>query len=266
MALRKSVNFYFMTFLFVALATLFSGCGKAATTKKPEEMAFNELKTRVMDLLNKRKNEQAIVHLEQLIASYPENQDIFEYKFILADLYLKVGRLDEAYSLYTHYTMMYPSESRAEEAHYKSILSKFYQTLKLSKKCDDTDTQYTLAQCKSYLKKRSFQKYTKDVKDIQHTCERRLIDKEIYVFNTYLRRSKFLSARNRLDGLRKNFLDRYPSIEAQILYLESKLAHKQKKGEVAKQKVEVLFAKFPESRFTKMAHSMISAKKRTFIF
>lgn len=245
------------------LVVLLGGCGKEV--KKPEEMGFAELKTQALASISKKKDEDAIVYLERLVAEYPENQDIFEYKFMLADLYLKVGRLDAAYKLYKNYTRLYPSEKRAEEAHYKSILSKFYQTLKISKDCDDSDTHTTLKQCKGYLSNTLFHQYRSDVRDIQYTCERRLVDKEVYVFNTYLRRKKFQSAKNRIDYLRKNFLEKIPSLEAQILYLESKLAYKQKDQGIVKEKIETLFEKYPESRFTKMAHSMVSSK-RTFQF
>lgn len=246
-------------FVVVVLATLIGGCGKQV--KNPEEMSFAELKGHALASIGKNKDENAIVYLERLVCEYPEHQDIFEYKFILADLYLKVGRLDAAYKLYKNYTKLYPSEARAEESHYKSILSKFYQTLKISKDCDDSDTHTTLKQCKAYLSNTLFHKYRDDVRDIQYTCERRLVDKEVYVFNTYLRRKKFQSAQNRIEYLKNNFLAKMPTLEAQILYLESKLAYKKKDQGVVKQKIERLFEKYPESRFTKMAHSMVSSKK-----
>lgn len=263
---KKGIAFRDIVFVSSALVLLagFAGCGKKV--QKPEEMAFGELKENALALIEQNKHNNAIEYLEQLVAQYPEHQDIFEYKFMLADLYLKVGRLEEAHSLYNHYTQMYPSEMRTEDAHYKSILSTFYQTLKVSKSCDDTDTQRTLGQCKRYLANNSYKKFYNDVKDIQHTCQRRLIDKEIYVFNTYLRRKKYKSAKNRVAYLREKFLPDHPALEAQILYLESKLAHKQQDQDLAKQKTETLFAKYPESRFTKMAHSMITAKPRKFIF
>ena len=263
--LTKNTNSRHVNVLLISLFAifLFSGCGK--TVKKPEQMTFNELKDKALVAIDKKKNSDAIEHLEQLIAQYPENQDIFEYKFALADLYLKLGRLEEAYNLYKHYTRFYPSETRTEEAHYKSILSKFYQTLKVSKNCDDTDTRKTLERCKEYLNNEHFENYRSDVRDISYTCERRLIDKEIYVFNTYLRRKKYQSAKNRIAYLRTMFLEKHPSLEAQILFLESKLAHKQNDGDLAKEKVEDLFDKYPESRFTKMAQNFVSNKKR-FIF
>lgn len=257
----KRFRFYLLP-LFAVLLFL-GGCAKHE--KKPEDMSFDDLKNKSMALLDKKKDYDAIVYLEQLISQHPENQYIFEYKFILADLYLKVGRLEEAYGLYKHYTELYPSEKKAEEAHYKSILSKFYQTLKVSKSCDDSDTQQTVNRCKLYLSNDSYSNHKNDVRDIKYTCERRLIDKEIYVFNTYLRRKKFNSAQNRISYLREKFLNNHPDLEDQILFLESKLAHKQKDSKLANEKIKVLATKYPESRFTRMAHNMISNKRR-FIF
>lgn len=250
--------------LIVALV-LFVGCG-GKQQKRPDEMGFAELRIRALELIEKKKHDLAIVHLEQLVSQYPENQDIFEYKFMLADLYLKVGRLAAAHEMYKRYNRLYPSEARAEEAQYKSILSRFYQTLKISRNCDDTDAQETVKQCALYLDNNGYKRYRSDVEDIKNTCEQRLIDKEVYVFNTYLRRKKYQSAQNRINYLKETYLSSHPSLEAQVLYLESKLAYKQKNHGVVKERIESLSTKYPESRFTKMAHSMVSRKNREFKF
>ena len=252
--------------IFLSLAislALLAGCSKRS--KDPSEMSFDELKTQAISAVDRKKNDIAIGYLEQLVAQFPENQDIFEYKFMLADFYMNTGRLEEAYKMYKHYTKFYPSEARAEDAHYKSILAKFYQTMKVSRSCDDSDAQQTMKRCKDYMANSTYAKYRSDIKDIQYTCEARLIDKEVYVFNTYLRRGKVQSAKNRVEYLRTVFLPTNPSLEAQILYLEGKLAQKQDNGEVLKTKVETLFSKHPESQYTKMAQSLLKPTKR-FIF
>jgi len=254
--MRKHLLFLFSISIFIA------GCGRRI--RKPEDLTLAELKTSAISAVERNRKEEAIAYLEQLISQYPEHQDIFEYKFMLADMYMKVGRLDAAYNLYKHYTELYPSEAKAEEAHYKSILSKFYQTLKVSKDCDDSDTQRAIKQCQAYLSVPLYNAYRNDVKDIRYTCERRLIDKEVYVFNTYMRRKKFQSAKNRIDYLRETFLPKHPTLEAQILYLESLLAQKQKNKKLVDEKVEELFEKFPTSRFTRMAQGVSSKKKFSF--
>ena len=246
-------------FVGLCVMVLLSACGKQ---KKQQEMpSFADLKTKAMTAIESKKTEYAIAHLEQLIAQYPENKDVFEYKLMLADLYLKAGRLDASYKLYRNYSKMYPSDAKAEYATYKAILSKFYQTLKVSKKCDDTDAHKTMKRCKQYLETPTYRQYRADVRDIHYTCERRLIDKEVYVFNTYLRLKQFQSAQNRIDNLRTKFSEKHPSLEAHLLYLEGRLAQKQDKKDVVQERVEKLLAEHPESQYTRMAQGLVSRKR-----
>ena len=240
-----------------------SGCAKQQ--KEPENMSLEELRERITTALDSKKPQYAIEPLEQVILKYPEHQDLAEYKIILADLYLKVGRLEEAYKLFKNYTKYYPSDKRAEESHYKSVLSKFYQTLKLSKNCDDSDTQKTISRCKDYLANQYFTQYKSDIRDIQYTCERRLIDKEIYVFNTYVRKGKFRSAQNRLDYLKEHYLPNHNFLEAQLLFLESKLAKEQKNTELCKEKIEQLANNFPDSQYTRQAQGLLTTKRFIFV-
>ena len=245
------------------LSTLISGCAKQQ--KEPKDMSLEELREKITTALDSKKSHYAIEPLEQVIMKYPEHQDLGEYKIILADLYLKVGRLEEAYKLFKNYTKYYPSDKRAEESHYKSVLSKFYQTLKVSKSCDDSYTQKTIQRCKTYLSNPYYAQYKGDIRDIQYTCERRLIDKEIYVFNTYVRKGKFQSAQNRIDYLKENYLPKHNFLEAQLLYLEGRLAKEQKNTELVKEKAKQLANNFPDSQYTRQAQGLLNTKRFFFV-
>jgi outer membrane protein assembly factor BamD len=242
--------------LFIGALFLLGGCGKQQAPK--EEMPLEDLKGKVVAELNGKKSERAIEYLEELINRYPENSDIAEYKLMLADLYLKTGSLDAAYELYKNYNKMYPGEQKAEYAMYKAVLSKFYQTLKISHKCDQSDTEKTLKLCHGYLGNPMYHEYRGDVKDIHYTCERRLIDKEVYVFNSYLvqarhRPDRLKSAQNRLKFLKERFLPKHKTLEPQLLYLECKLAQRQNDTRKIQENVESLMHDHNESQFTRMA-------------
>jgi outer membrane assembly lipoprotein YfiO len=245
-------------FLFVFIGSLFllGGCGKQETPK--EEMAFNELKEKVVAELDGKKTERAVEYLEQMINRFPESPDIAEYKLMLADLYLKTGSLDAAYKLYKNYNKMYPGEIKAEYAIYKAILSRFYQTLKISHQCDQSDTEKTLTLCHSYMDNPMYHEYRGDVKDIHYTCERRLIDKEVYVFNSYLvqsrnRPDRLKSAQNRIKYLKERFLPNHKTLEPQLLFLECKLAQRQNDDQKLNDTVESLINDHNGSQFTRMA-------------
>ena len=246
--------------LIAVVVVLFAGCSKRSNEK--EDMNFEELKAMAITEFSGKKSEKAITYLEEMVSRFPERRDISQYKIMLADLYLNDGSLDAAYELYKNYSTMYPGDSKAEYATYRTILAKFYKTLKVSSKCDQTDTEITLVLCKDYLKEPTFYEYQDDVKDINYTCERRLIDKEVYVFNSYLRKKKFKSAQNRLNYLQNTFLKKHQSLEPQILFLECRLAHKQNDEEALRGKVDTLMQKFNDSQYTRMAMGIVDKKSK----
>ena len=101
-------------------------------------------------------------------------------------------------------------------------------------------------------------RYAKDVLDIKRTCEQRLIDKEVHICNSYMHDGKYQSARNRLKGLRQEWLVEYEDLEPRLLYLEGKLAKKEHDDQSMQERVMVLVEKYPDSSFTRMARSLVS--------
>ena len=248
-------------FLLVFSLFLLPSCSKQEE-KRTEDLTFDELKQKTLSSLERKKADASIENLEKLISQHPDNQNISEYKLMLADLYFDNGNLPSAYELYKHYTEFYPSDPKAEYASYRSILSKFYQTLKPD--CDQTDTDDAIKLCKNFITNPKFHEYKSDVKDIQNTCERKLIDKEVYVYNFYLKKGNYKAAQNRLNYLRNNYLEKNPALEARLLFLECKLEHKQKNKTAVDEKIETLLDKYPDSHFTKMAQRVVN--KNVFLF
>lgn len=244
------------TFKLIMAAMLFL-CGCSKQTSK-NELNYNELKEHAYAELDKKQNEQAAEYLEEMLMRFSDQQDISQHKMSLAEIYFKLGKFPSAYELYSNFAQFYPSDEKAEYARYQAILSKFYQTLKLD--CDQTTTMETTRLCKEYLENPSFKQYTTDVRDIQNTCELKLIDKEIYVFNYYLKQGKYKAAENRIKALEKDFLPKNPKIEDRILYLKCQLARTQKKNQEFKETFDLLSTKYPHSQFTQLAQGR---KKKT---
>lgn len=259
-------------FSIICLLFVLPQCSKKE--KEVQDMNFDELKQKTLAALDKQKNELATECLETLIAQNPDNQNIAEYKLMLADLYFNSGNLPSAYQLYEHYKEFYPSDQKAEFASYRAILSKFYQTLRIE--CDQTDTQQTIKLCDNYIDNVSYQEYEKDIVDIRNTCQRKIIDKEVYVFNQYLkegkkrsgkrREAKFDAARTRLQYLKGTYLEKNPALQARFTFLECKLAQAEKKDEDLKEKIDFLSDQYPESHFTKMAQRLMGKEVLGFVF
>ncbi len=250
---------FFLSIAFLLL--ILPQCAKQE--KKVEDMSFDELKQKTLSALDQKKNDIAIEALEKLIAQHPDDQNIAEYKLMLADQYFNTGNLPSAYQMYDLFTEFYPADPKAEYAYYRSVLAKFYQTLKVD--CDQSETEDAIRRCKGYLTSPAYAEYKNDIQDIQHTCERKLIDKEIYVYNFYLKQGKYKSAQNRLKNLRDTYLKDHPVLESRLLFLECKLAQKQKQENTVKEKLETLLAEYPNSQFTRMAQRL-TPNKNTFVF
>jgi outer membrane protein assembly factor BamD len=235
--------------IFIVLAV--AGCAKE---KSKEDMQFDELTKKAFAAIDKKNNEKAIDYLQEVVARFPDKQNIATYKMLLAELLFKDKQYPAAQELYEHFNNYYPGDKQAEYAKYRSITSKFNQTLRAD--CDQTDTEDTLKLCDEYLENKSFQKYKKEIIDIHTTCENRLVDKEIYVFDFYIHEGKYDAARNRLKHLKETYLVKNELLEPRILFLECKLAKKEKDHATVKKMLDTLTNKFPESQFTRMAQSM----------
>lgn len=244
---------------FVAM-TMLAGCAK---NKKKEDMSYDELKTQATAFMTKKRYEDAAEFFEQIVTQHSDHQDVAGHKLVLAGLYFKLGKYPSACEMYEHFNQFYPSNTKAEYAKYRAVLSKFYQTLQIDR--DQAETEDTVKLCQEYLGNDNYKKYRSDVVDIQSTCDHKLVDKEVYVFNFYMHRGKYDAARKRLDHLRKTYLAKNSSLDARILYLECKLAQKQKDNGTLDKNLEKLINKYPESQFTLMSQSLVN-KKDNFIF
>lgn len=257
---KLNLNYGIKTLFALGLVSLMASCAKQ--TKSKEEMNFEELKEKTFVYLERKNNEGAIEVLEQIVAQHSDRQDIGKYKMLLAETYFKDGKHAPAHEMYEHFNQFYPSDKFAEYAKYKSILAKFYQTLRSD--CDQTPTEEALKLCRDYTDTVSYQKYRRDVEDIKKTCVQKLIDKEVYVYDFYLHQKQYDAARKRIDFLKATYLPNHPSVEPRLLYLECKLAKRQKQNDIVVQNLETLASKYPDSQFTSMGQALVA--KNTFSF
>lgn len=237
------------------ICILLSCCSKH---KKRDQMSAEELSQKAFVYLDKKKNDDAIVYLEELMGRFPDHANIGQYKMLLAELYFKTENYAAAQELYEHFNQFYPADNQAEYSKYKSLLAMFNQTL--STDCDQTETESTLQLCREYLQNEHYKKYSAEVANIKKICENKLIDKEVYVFNFYLKQENYDAAHARLKHLKEKYLGVNDSLQARLLYLECKLAKKERNPILVKQKLAALAERYPESKFTQMAQSVATPR------
>ncbi|MFC1854591.1 outer membrane protein assembly factor BamD [Candidatus Dependentiae bacterium] len=247
---RKNAHFLVLT-IYIFLV----GCQKQDPKKK--NPSFEDLKEDVEMANNENNSDAVTAYLEKMISKFPDHPNIPDFKIRLADQYLKEEKFDSAYEFFQHFSRLYPSHEKVEYARYQAIIAKYYQTLQINRECDASTTRETIDLCRNYLSDSSRPNRNK-IMELQAACEERLIDKEIHVYDSYLRRGKYKSAANRLIYLKDNFLNKDSSLKPRILYLECKLAQKQNDDKLATQNLQTLIAQYPESQFTRMAEGLMS--------
>ena len=243
----------------MGLATLMlAQCSKQKTK---QQMAFNELSEKAHALMAKNKHADAITYLEEIMARFPDNAGIADYKLKLADLYVKEDRHASAHDLFEHYNQFYPSDTKAEYAKYQALLAMYEQTSRTD--CDQTETEDTIRLCKEYLENPAYTAYRNEVASIQKEGQKKLIAKEIYVFNFYVKQEQYEAAEGRLKHLKEKY-GAITEFNPQFLYLECKLAHRQKKHAEVEKALDALLKTYPDSKFTNKATALVHRPKFVF--
>ncbi|HBS47983.1 TPA: hypothetical protein DEO28_02805 [Candidatus Dependentiae bacterium] len=232
---------------------------------KHETTSFESLKTRAENLISKKKRSEAIEVLEQMMEEYPDAPNLKDYKLALANIYFDKKEYEAAYQCYKKYYKNNPSDQLAEFANYRGILCKFRQTYGVNH--DQTNVKKALKKSEKYLALyEKSEKFSKEIRDIKFTCEKMLIDHEIFVYNFYVRRGMYKSAQARLDYLKEVHTKKHKDLEPQILYLELKLAHHEHNKELEQEKLQQLNNRFVNSQYVAMAQNLVEKKKDEFIF
>lgn len=211
------------------------------------------------EILLAQKNKNASLEaqlLELFLKEYADDVAAPRCSLRLADLYLAEDELVKAYHLYDKFALLHPSHEQAEYAASKAIFAQYKKSLKIHQDCDSTETEKVIQLCNNFITKHGASTHVAEINDIRRSCKNRLIEKETYIFNHYIREGKFQSAEKRLAKLKKNYLEELPALKPQILFLESVLAHAQNKAEKLAEQVDTLKMEFPDSSFTMMASNL----------
>jgi outer membrane assembly lipoprotein YfiO len=241
-----------------AAAIMFAvGCGKkqeTATeavdlTEKKKEMTAS-----IFTAVNKRQYERAQEQLMAFVDLFPGDTEIASFKLMIADVNYERGHYAEAFEAYKHFREYYPADQRAEYALYKSAHAKFNQAHHAA--CDSTPIEETRALCREYLSHAEYVQYRVQIEDLARTCEKNLLDKELYVVNSYLAQQRFASARHRLQYVSEQF-DLEEQGKDHVLFYQAKLAKAENNQTELARLIDDLHELYPQSPVTPMADRLM---------
>jgi outer membrane assembly lipoprotein YfiO len=244
----------FSSLLFIVF---FAGCSKQRD-REEKELSYSVLQEKAKNFTEAGKKGEASRILAVLVDRYPEHKDISDHRIALADLYYDRFIYDLSEEQYRKYYEANPS--KGEYASYKSIRSLFNQTLTIDR--DPTIINKTIIRCKDHLAQQVYISgpNAHDVRDILYTCERKLVDREIYTFNFYLQHDKVKSAERRMKDIEKK-ASGHKDLEPQLLFLKSKLAMKKKDKPQAEKLATTLADNFSTSEYADMTQRLVYKKE-----
>lgn len=245
--------------LFGVIILFISGCAKV---QEKSDMSLEELKEKATALLKKEDYEEASEYLQCIITRFPDNPKLANYKISLANCKFKEGSYEPAYQLYENFYQYYPSDKRAEFAKYRAALCKFNQILSFDR--DQSPTEAAIRACKSYEEMPTFNKYRTEIEKIHKTCVHTLINKELHICKFYIKQGKTKAAQKRLEQAQQLY-GNDPEVESALLYLQCKLANKEKNNQGLQSALSDLSTKYPDSKYVSMAENLVK-KPIDFVF
>jgi len=169
----------------------------------------------------KHNNTATIKYLEQLLKIGTDITFVAEHLLELADTLFADKQLQKAGLVYTQYCSLYPGSEKKEYALYRSLECSFSCILSFDR--DQTKTEETLALTELFLIQEHFTTYRTEVMHIQQQCYAQLAASECNICKFYLDRGKIKAAEKRIQKIRSSWLPTLPTLEPEIISLETQL-------------------------------------------
>jgi len=221
-----------------------------------------ELKTRITSALEVGNYEYVKDLLHKYISTYPDDAKLPSFRLMLADVYYELEQYAAAYETYNAYHQYYPSSKHAEYALYKAAHAQFAQSNDVA--CDATPVEKTIELCNDYLAKGEYQEYRAQIKELLHTCQQRLLNKEFLIAKAYMAQNRLASAKNRLKYISDTFDLAEHNGQDKLLFYNAKLARQEDNTELMNGIVSELHELYPDSRFTAMAQRVATDSETIF--
>lgn len=221
-----------------------------------------ELKERITSALEAGNYEYVKDLLHKYISTYPDDTKLPSFRLMLADVYYELEQYAAAYETYNAYRQYYPSSKHAEYAVYKAAHAQFAQSNDVA--CDATPVEKTIELCNDYLAKVEYQEYRTQIKELLHTCQQRLLNKEFLIAKAYMAQNRLASAKNRLKYISETFDLNEHHGQDKLLFYNAKLARQENNADLMNSIVSELNDTYPDSRFTAMAQRVVSDSESIF--
>lgn len=242
--------------LLVGLLLLLGGCAwlrPAPTPILPADELYQIGETE----LERRQYDKARENFKRIVERHPNTSFSPRARFLMGETYYREGEFAKAIAEFETFVSFYPQHQIADLVQYRLAMA-YYDQLKPIEQ-DQTLAKKALEQFRKLVKDYPESRYATDALAKIDICRGRLAQKEVWVANYYLNQSNPSGARQRLEGVLKE----YPRtlVIPEVLWMLAEISTREGKSEEARTLLRRLQADYPYTDFGQRAIQRLRAQR-----
>ena len=204
--MRTRFNSLSVRLALVVLLTLPVGCSSVADIFRQRPQALppaGDLYTQGETELDKNRYEEARVAFKKVVERHPQSTYAPRARFLVGEAYYREGQWDKGIKEFEAFLGFYPRHQIADLVQFRLAMS-YYDQMKPVEQ-DQGITKKAMDAFKALVREYPESRYAADALAKIDVCRGRLAQKELWVASYYINQGNPTAARQRLEGVVKNY-------------------------------------------------------------
>jgi outer membrane protein assembly factor BamD len=192
--------------LLVALLLLLGGCESLADFFRAQPTPLppaGDLYAQGENELNKSRYEEARTAFKKIVERHPQSSVAPRARFLIGEAYYRESQWDKAITEFQTFLAFYPRHQIADLVQFRLAMA-YYDQMKPVEQ-DQAITQKAMDAFKTLVREYPESRYAADALAKIDICRGRLAQKELWVASYYLNQGNPAAARQRLEGVIKDY-------------------------------------------------------------
>ena len=205
-SLPMRLKFLSVPSLLVALLLLLGGCETLADLFRAQPTPLppaGDLYANGENELNKSRYEEARTAFKKIVERHPQSSFAPRARFLIGEAYYREGQWDKAIKEFETFLAFYPRHQIADLVQFRLAMA-YYDQMKPVEQ-DQGITQKAMDAFKTLVREYPESRYAADALAKIDICRGHLAQKELWVASYYLNQGNPAAARQRLEGVIKNY-------------------------------------------------------------
>ncbi len=241
---------------FLMLLLITGGCG--FLSRSPETIPpADELYSKGEQDLNRRRYEEARTQFRRIVERHPDSSLAPRARFLIGETFYREGEFDKAIKEFEAFMAFYPRHLIADLVQYRLAMS-YYDQMKPVEQ-DQGLTVKALETFTKLVREYPESRYAPEALAKIEICRLRLAQKELWVANYYFNQGNAGAARQRLEGLLKD----YPRtlVIPEALYLLAEIHQQEGRLEAGRELLKRLADDYSYTEWGRRAAQRLAAQR-----